>query len=83
MYLPLTGVTTLTGDGRFSLASVTAIANATNTLFSGAAAADFLPVIFSKVRGKAYGIESIQVDDVPDVMRSRRLNEAVNKIKLP
>jgi len=39
--------------------------------------------VFSKVRGKAYGIEHVQVDDVPDVIRSRRFNESTHKATHP
>jgi hypothetical protein len=83
MYLPLTGQTALSSSGRFASAQVTAVANATDALFGQAQSVDMRPVVFSKVRGKAYEVEHLQVDDVPDVMRSRRFNEATLKVVRP
>lgn len=73
----------LASNGRFADANVDAIATATDTLLGGALSAEFQPVIFSKVRGKAYGIESVQVDNVPDVIRSRRVNESTHTKRFP
>lgn len=83
MYLPLGSVTAPGQDGRFTTGSVDTTANAVNAMFTAALSVDFHPVIYSKVRGKAYAIETVQVDDVPDVMRSRRFNEKTYAKILP
>jgi len=83
MYLPVAGNMIAGADGRFSQTAVQAVADAANLMFTNAAANEFLPVIFSKSRGKAYGIESLTVDNVPDVIRSRRFNEATFKATHP
>jgi len=74
MYLPVDGKIELTTDGYATTACVDDIAGATNTLFSSAASSDFLPVIYSPTRGKAYSVEKIQVDNLFDVQRSRRFS---------
>lgn len=81
--MPLWALPTLTGDGRFAPSNVDQVGGAVNTMFTGAIANDMHPVIYSKVRGKAYAVEHVQVDDVPDVIRSRRFNEATHKYLTP
>ena len=56
---------------------------ATANLAEGAITAQFIPVIFSNARQKGYGIEEIRVDDVPDVIRSRRYNESTHTFRHP
>lgn len=63
------------GYGRINASTMTSLANATDTLFASATANDYAPVVYSPTRRSAYGIEAVQVDDVPDVIRSRRLRE--------
>ena len=76
MYLPLLGQSALSTDGRFSSTSITNLGILIDAIFSQAVAADFPPVIYSKARGKAYTVETVQIDNVPDVIRSRRFNES-------
>jgi len=83
MYLPLTGQTVLSATGRFLPANVTTVGQSTDAFFQSVIALDFHPVIFSEVRGKAYAVEEVQVDDVPDIIRSRRFNEATFKFRAP
>lgn len=83
MYMPFLGLTALSADGRFQSSSIDAVAAITRTLFNDAIAADFPPVIYSPTRGKAYTIETVQIDNVPDVIRSRRFNEATYKGIIP
>lgn len=73
IYLPSPGGSKVDGTtGRILNAWITTVANATDALHGTAAAADFIPVVYSKARGKAFGIEQIQVDDLFDVVRRRR-----------
>jgi hypothetical protein len=73
-YLPLGSAANFEGDGRIGDAICGQIADEANALMTGAAALDMLPVVYSKTRGKAYSIEHIQVDDLADVIRSRRFD---------
>lgn len=82
-YWPTNAVPVTTGDGRLAGAAVTAIGGAVNALFVSATSAQFPPVIYSPTRGKAYTVETVQVDNVLDVIRSRRLNEATSKYISP
>lgn len=83
MYWPLGAITALTGDGRFTATRTQAAADSFNTFFQNLSSLDMHPVITSLVRGKAYAVESIQVDDVPDVIRSRRFNEPLVRARHP
>lgn len=83
LYLPFYGISVLSTTGRFTTTSVQTVANEFDAFFLAAQGLEKPPVIFSKVRGKAYTVETLQVDDVPDVMRSRRFNEATLKVIKP
>jgi hypothetical protein len=82
-YWPFNNVTSFTPDGRIVSATVDSIGTALNNLFTEATNAQFLPVITSERRGKAYTVERIQVDNVPDVIRSRRVNESTHTSSFP
>lgn len=66
--------------GRLSTTFCTALANATDTLFASATTNDYAPVVYSRKRRSAFGITEVQVDDVADVIRSRRTNETAVRI---
>jgi hypothetical protein len=68
-YLPFGGSLV---DGRATNANCDAIANATNTLFGSAAGNDFHPVVVSKALNSALGIDTLEVDNVVDIIRRRR-----------
>lgn len=70
-YLPAPGSTSL-ADGRIAAATLTDIADATKTLYDGLVAADLLPVVYSPTTGHAWSVAEVHVDDVWDVIRSRR-----------
>lgn len=70
-YLPAPGSTSL-ADGRIAAATLTDIADATKVLYDALNAAELLPVVYSPTTGKAWSVEHIHVDDVWDVIRSRR-----------
>jgi hypothetical protein len=74
-YIPGIAANTSTYDiasGRIASGAVAAIHAAALALYDGAAAADFLPVVYSRTKSKVYGVEKIQVDDLFDVQRPRR-----------
>jgi hypothetical protein len=73
IYLPsLTTGTIGSGTGRIDSTCITTVANAMDALQGTCATADLLPVVYSRARGRAYTVESIQVDDLFDVQRPRR-----------
>lgn len=79
MYLPLATQAMVRADGRIIDTAVDNVSSAFNTLVSNLAVQDFLAVVFSKTRQKAYSVEHIQVDNLWDVIRSRRYHAATHK----
>jgi hypothetical protein len=59
-------------DGRIGAAFLTDVADATKALYDGLTNADFPPVVYSPTTGHAWKVDEIHVDDVFDVIRSRR-----------
>jgi len=70
-YLPFQSGTTSDG-GRISSGTADLIANAVNAMVVAAAAADMHLVVTSNAKNAALVVEHIEVDDVLDVIRSRR-----------
>jgi hypothetical protein len=84
-YLPLgaMGASTDLSGGRWSNSYVDAIANATHTLVTSAASNDFYLVVWSHTKNALLNVESVEVDNVPDVVRRRRFKAATYKKILP
>lgn len=61
-----------TNSGRFTSAACTAVSNATKTLYNGLRAADLIPVMYSPTTGNSWSVDELHVDDICDVIRSRR-----------
>lgn len=82
-YLP--GVTSvgLGGRGAITASVVDTIGAASNTMVNAAIAADFHPGVLSKVAGSFFTLEQLQIDDVWDVIRSRRWKNATHKYDAP
>lgn len=59
-------------NGRVSSTIADDFANATQSLYNALIAADFIPVVYSPTTGHAWSVDAIHVDDVFDVIRSRR-----------
>lgn len=70
-YLPAPQSATIMA-GRFMSARCTAWSNAVKTFYNLCTAAQFVPVMYSPTIGSAYSIDEIHVDDIVDVIRSRR-----------
>jgi len=70
IYLPNPGITMFDAFGR--IANPAFVADAMNTLYETLWAADFIPVVPSAPGKVLLPVTSIQVDDVPDVIRARR-----------
>jgi len=75
LYLPLNTMTGVGPEGRIDSGAVTALITSSDVLYSGLNASELVPVVYSKTRGKAYAVETIQVDDLYDVIRSRRYDK--------
>jgi hypothetical protein len=78
-YLP--GITTAALGTRGALSSsvVDVIGGATNTMVAGAAAKQFYQGVLSGVAGSFFATEQVQVDDVADVIRSRRWKNTTHR----
>lgn len=79
MYLPLNTYSMFDTSGRIASSVSGTIAAAAGTLYSAAAAAEYVPVVYSRKRSKTFSVESIQVDDLADVIRSRRWANPVTR----
>lgn len=82
IYLPAP-INTKAVDGMVLGTWATTCATATQTLFDGARAADFEPVVYSPTAARAFPVLQVQVDDLYDVIRSRRYGRATTKVLLP
>jgi hypothetical protein len=82
-YLP--GVTSvgLGGRGAVTTSVVDAIGAATNTMVLAAIAEDMHPGVLSKVAGSFFTLEQLQIDDVWDVIRSRRWKNTTHRYQAP
>jgi hypothetical protein len=77
-YLPAP-VVSMCDDGRPSTAFLTNVANAVQTFYNACVADDFIPVVYSPTTGHAWSIDEIHVDDVFDVIRSRRFRNTLSR----
>lgn len=71
--------TSMATHGRVASAAALIFLNATDALFASATTNDYAPVVYSRTRRSAFGITEVQVDDVWDVIRSRRSNETAQR----
>jgi hypothetical protein len=70
-YLPPATSGSLT-DGRWATALLTSIADKTQTFYNSCVTNQLIPVMYSPTTGSAWSITEIHVDDIVDVVRSRR-----------
>lgn len=82
-YLPGLTTSDLASDGRLSNAFCDAFAGATDTLYTSAAGADFNPVVYAPSVGSGLAVEAVQVDNIADVIRSRRWESTTYRKKYP
>jgi len=80
-YLPVVGATL--PDGTIGTSVVDSICTATHTMVTSAASSDFHLVVVSKPLSSSLNVEKIQVDNVPDVIRRRRLKKKTYAKVLP
>jgi hypothetical protein len=82
-YLPhLTAGELATTGGLLNNTAVDGIANATNTMVTSAAAADFVLVVYAAARG-LLAVEQIAVDNIYDIIRRRRWEHPTYRKALP
>lgn len=65
--------------GRLATTASADIADAAETMYDAAVAADFLPVMYSPTTGHSWSVDEIHVDDIIDVIRSRRYTEPLTR----
>lgn len=93
-YLPGMSHGSLATSSRWGSATVDAIANATSTFYDTCQTAEIFPVVVStqseaatggtQLQGTLLGVQHVQVDDIPDVVRRRRpRNTTYRKIVPP
>lgn len=82
-YLPSTTVAQIGGDGNYLSGYVDALANAAHTLVGALAANDFRLVVYSPTKQRAYDVEKVVVDSIPDIQRRRRMPGAGYKATRP
>jgi hypothetical protein len=74
-------------DGRWSTAVCTLTSSSVKTMYNSCVAAGNIPVMYSPTTGNAWNIIAVHVDDIVDVVRSRRyvqpITRAANDINLP
>lgn len=70
-YLPAPA-TIACDDGRVDPTAASQIANAAQTFYNACVAAQLIPVMYSPTTGHAWSVLEIHVDDIFDVIRSRR-----------
>lgn len=61
-----------TTDGRYTVAFLSDVANGVKECYDACANADIVPVMYSPTTGSSWSIDSIHIDDIVDVVRSRR-----------
>lgn len=71
-YLPAPAAGNANSEGRIGAVVCGAIADAVQTYYNAAVAADLIPVMYSPTTGHAWTVDAIHVDDIFDVIRSRR-----------
>jgi hypothetical protein len=82
-YVPGLGLGGISGQGVISNAFVDGIASASDALVTSSLADDFHVGVLSKIAGSFFIAESIQVDNVFDVIRRRRWRNATYRKVLP
>lgn len=71
-YLPYLDSTVISGAGTIGGSTCTAVADAVEECYDTCFAADQIPVVWSPTVKRAYAVTQIQVDNIWDVIRSRR-----------
>jgi hypothetical protein len=79
IYMPAPTSVVVT-DGRIGSAYRTNLAGNTATLYNSCRSAGFIPVMYSPTTGNAWSVDELAVDDVFDVIRSRRFDTVLARV---
>lgn len=82
-YFPGLTTSDVTGNGQLGSGTVDDLANATDALATSAATKQFYLGVLSGVAGSFFAAETIQVDDIADIIRRRRWRNATYRKDLP
>jgi hypothetical protein len=86
-YLPAMEAGQTTVDGRFIASVCDAVAAAVQTFYNACVSAGNVPVMYSPKLGHAWSVTNVHVDDIVDVIRSRRyvtpMTRAAHAINAP
>lgn len=80
-FLPAPSVAALQIGGRLSTAFITAIADAADAMYEACRVANVPGIVYSPTSDRALTVDTVQVDDLPDVMRSRRYASPLLRIQ--
>lgn len=79
IYIPTCGAALLTG-GVYGGGTMTALSSAARTLFTAPGTSQGIaPVVWDRVHHRAYGVTDLEIDNVPDIQRRRRIRTATAK----
>jgi hypothetical protein len=77
-YLPGTGLPDCV-DGRWSATWTGIVADAVQAMYNECVSHDIVPVMYSPTTGNSWSIDEIHVDDIVDVIRSRRYDNPLTR----
>lgn len=83
IYIPGLSATCLDDYGRWLPAKMQTVADAATQLMNDVTSVGFFPVVYSRVSHSALGVSGLRVDDIPDVIRRRRVKRAISRILVP
>lgn len=66
-------------DGRWGQSFTDQVADDTKTLYDGLVTDQFIPVVYSPTTGSSWSVEEVHVDDIVDVIRSRRFDTPLRR----
>lgn len=77
-YLPALGQAALAW-GRWDTAICETVATAAQAMYNACVSHDIVPVMYSPTTGSAFSINAVRVDDIVDVVRSRRYETPISR----
>lgn len=78
-YLPAPITSLVDGSGRIATGWLEPIAVATETFYETCVTAGLIPVVYSPTTGHAWSVLEVHLDDIFDVIRSRRWTEPLSR----
>jgi len=78
-YIPGPNMTMFDAFGR--IANTAFFADPTRTLYDALYTAQLIPVVSSAKWGALFGVQGVQVDDIPDIQRKRRPKQTLARTR--